>query len=190
MFPCILQYENSYSISIKCGSNPPSYKVDKMIDKCQIICRNLRCIIKFKEDTYNRGRRVEARFLFSFCSSFTASTYLKIDRNIQAINGFLAIRQYIGSWSLIFATSKITNRTSEKTVSIKSFLIMLCSDILGLIIKYSFKYTKIITYIKKYFLAPIEKNVFLVVIFLTLDNAASYFISINTKEWSLCYFIF
>gem|GEM_PF-1855329 len=59
---------------------------------------------------------------------------------------------------------------------------MLCSDILGFITKYRFKYTKIITYIKKYFLAPIEKNVFLVVIFLTLDNVASYFISINTKE--------
>ena len=58
---------------------------------------------------------------------------------------------------------------------------MLCSDILGLIIKYSFKYTKIISYIKEYFLALIEKNVFLVVLFLTLDNTASHFILINTK---------
>lgn len=35
---------------------------------------------------------------------------------------------------------------------------MLCSDILGLIIKYSFKYTKIISYIKEYFWSFIEKG--------------------------------
>gem|GEM_PF-2071560 len=70
LFPCILQYENSYSISIKCDSNPPSYKVDKMIDKCQIISRNLRCIIKFKEDTYNKGKESRSPLSFFFLFEF------------------------------------------------------------------------------------------------------------------------
>ena len=35
---------------------------------------------------------------------------------------------------------------------------MLFSDILGFITKYGFKYTKIISYIKEYFLALIEKG--------------------------------